>query len=267
MYDLLLSPVHGYFFSSPIYLVAIAVAIWQVLLNRDKWVLCFVTVLTLKIIAESLSVNSGVNLGARSHLIDLPLLLYVLASRWERFDTTFKVFIVGAAFWTCSVVAIYKSGFRLFSFQTFYSSYLFEAETFFDFIRGINTDIFIYFLGAFVIFIFFLLAWFLKRSCFGFFTFVYMAVILNSGIRFYPNVTDSRLVAFNKKEGWFIKEEVSNFVERLDYYLYRDEYLKFNKTLGDFDKYLKTAEEQIVLGNIDSYWKIYSFYKTKNRQN
>ncbi len=263
LFDLLFSPVHGYIFTSPVYLIAIGISVWQLILCKDRWSICFIAILLLKILAESFSVNSGVDFGARSHLVDIPLLLYVLSCQRSNFRMISLFPTILCAFWTFSVLIVYKSGFRLFPLETFFSSYLFESNIYLGFIKEINKEVLVYILGYFTIFVsFFIFNRFKKYYITAFFP-LYIVMVLNSAFGTYLKTADSRLVIGGGKEIWFIKEESSNFMERLDYYLYRNDRLKFKETLEAFSRYLKIAENQILIGNINPYWDTYTIYKNK----
>ena len=259
--DILFTPVHGYLFTSPIYIFVITFILFNLSLLQNKFFIYFVMIFILKVFLEAFTMNSGVNMGARSHLIDMPLLVYCLASMINRIKSSKLLIFAFFPLWTTVSVCAYIAGFRLFSMESFFVDYLMSLETYKVLLSLVRFDGMMTVIGLGVSVVGFCLLIIFKRYLLYGACCIYVLLVLNTSLsREYTLKKHNKMIVGNDVNIWFLREETSNFIERLDLLLYRNDIEEFRIVLSLFEEYLRNAELEIIEGDIDSYWKLYNHY-------
>lgn len=262
--DILFAPVHGYLFASPIYVLVVFLVLinWNVL--QDRYLFYFLGILILKIFLEAFTINSGVNMGARSHLIDIPLFACAMVKVLSLKSRFTKHTMVACTVWTFINICIYQAGFRLQGIKSFFEDYMVKSDTYSSMLELIKIDIFVFLVSIimFGIGIKIVSSFRLKKYLIYILSLGYVMAVFNTSIKdFYEvNKDDRRVIIGKAPKIWFLREETSNFVERLDFLLYRNDLNEYKYVLSDFRKYLDRAESEIVRGDIQPYWSLYNSY-------
>lgn len=248
--DILFSPIHGYLFTSPLLLAPFIYIFYKKIKNIPKEYFLYIFIFLSKLLSESFTDNSGVNLGARSSLIDLPFLLLFLNIP----ATFFKVFMVSASLWSMSLIPSYVDGFRLMNMTGFLDYYL-DWGTYLNFFEQVKPAMILLIFPVGLIF------FFLERSkspkelgiyLWGLVMLLFVPLTINNSRKVF-NLDDfppSVVIVGEGKELWHLNESLSNFRERKKFLLYRNQPTRAAQLDITKEKYLGAVKTQIIAGEI-----------------
>lgn len=257
--DLLWTPVHGYLFTSPLLISPFIYLAFNKLHKTPipKLHLLVISSLILKILSESFTNNSGENFGARAYIIDLPFLLPMIMVLIQG-SAAYRFFAAIASIWCLSLIPSYLDGFRLMSLKTLFSDFYFSATGLTSLTLHVNQNILLTGTALLSLIVLIALTHTIKKALYGFLAFF----IISYGTVTFSNVNSQfnlrnyqetkNIIIGDGKEFFHLQENLSNFRERKQYYLYRNlekEALQVDQVRN---QYLDMVKDQILFGDIES---------------
>lgn len=261
--DLLWSPIHGYLFTSPLLLSPFIYLIFSKLHHAPipKQSLLVIIAIVVKVLCESFTNNSGENFGARAYLTDLPF-LFPMILILIRGSTTYRIFAIATSFWCLSLIPSYLDNFRLMNLGTLFSDFYLTITGFKSLTYFFNRNIFLS--GTILLSLIILAASVvaltrtMKKTpyCILFFFIICFTSVTFSNLNSHFSLSDYQepkyILMGEGKELFHLQENLSNFRERKQFYLYRNlekEALQVDRTRN---QYLDIVKDQILFGDINS---------------
>lgn len=257
--DLLWSPIHGYLFTSPLLLSPLFYLIFSKLHHTPipKQHLLVVTSIFFKILCESFTNNSGENFGARAYLTDLPFIFPMILILIQG-SIIYRFFAVVTSCWCLSLIPSYLDNFRLMNLSTLFSDFYLTVTGLNSLTGFFNRSMLLTGVIIFSLIILVAQANVIKKSLhyilflfiisFSFITFSNF----NSHFSLGDYQRPENILMGEGKELFHLHEDLSNFRERKQFYLYRNMEQEALQVDHARSQYLDTVKNQISFGNIDS---------------
>lgn len=251
--EMLFSPLHGYFFVSPICLfLLISFIIFRKLLTHEVKV--FFVFVIFKMFLDSFTLSSGINFGARNFLSDFSVIIvgfFLIKARLSSkvYKSSFFLFFLWSVMWN-ALYYVYLPGSTL---RNYIGSFLGAVSITLNRILAFEFS-FIFVLMSFILVLFFLflssIAYKSKKSRLLFLSFVYSSLFVITIFNFRSN-KQIQVQKYSKGRGselWLYIENIGSYEER-EHKLRQS--VKFEKALDVKRKGLifkRKAEQQITEG-------------------